>query len=98
MVLAKYPEQKDMLKPFLSGFDVTYGEKKNLNNTVLFVYLLKPEDFIKDGFGIEKEMLLAFSLYEELQARAIQAVNMLFDMFPYRNRIDTLNCFVAAKD
>lgn len=98
MVLAQYPEQLDMLKPFLNGFDVTYGEKKKLNNTILFAYLLKPEEFIKNGFGIEKEMLLAFSMYEELQARAIQAVNMLFDIFPYRNRIDTLNCFFISKD
>lgn len=98
MVLAQYPEQSEVLKPFLNGFDVTYGEKKKLNNTFLFVYLLKPEDFIKEGFGIEKEMLLAFSMFDELQARAIQAVNMLFDIFPYRNRIDTLNCFFVAKD
>lgn len=73
-------------------------KKKKLNNTILFVYLLKPEDFIKNGFGVEKEMLLAFSMYEELQARAVQAVNMLFDRFPYRNRIDTLNCFFVSKD
>ncbi|MBM6972256.1 hypothetical protein H6A17_14680, partial [Mordavella massiliensis] len=50
------------------------------------------------GYGIEKEILLAFSNYDELQARAIQAVNMLFDRFPYRNRIDTLNCFFVSRD
>ena len=97
-IRSRYPEQFDMLKPFLSGFDVTYGEKIKLNNTVLFTYLLKPEAFIKHGYGIEKEMLLAYSQYDELQARAIQAVNMLFDRFPYRNRIDTLNCFFVSKD
>lgn len=97
-IRSRYPEQFDMLKPFLSGFDVTYGEKIKLNNTVLFTYLLKPEAFIKHGYGIEKEMLLAYSPYDELQARAIQAVNMLFDRFPYRNRIDTLNCFFVSKD
>lgn len=96
--LSQYPEHLEMLKPFLQGFDVTYSEKREINNTYLFVYLLKPEDYMKNGFGIEKEMLLAFSPYEELQARAIQAVNMLFDIFPYRNRIDTLNCFLISKD
>lgn len=30
MVLAQYPDQLEMLKPFLSGFDVTYGEKKEI--------------------------------------------------------------------
>jgi len=28
--LPKYPDQEKMLKPFLSGFDVTYAEKKAL--------------------------------------------------------------------
>lgn len=96
--MSQYTDQIEMLKPFLTGFDITYGEKKKINNTVLFVYLLKPEDFIKNGYGVEKEMLLAFSPYEEVQARAIQAVNMLFELFPYRNRIDTLNCFLISKD
>ena len=97
-IRAHYSYQFEMLKPFLNGFDVTYGEKIKLNNTVLYTYLLKPEEFIINGYGIEKEILLAFSNYDELQARAIQAVNMLFDRFPYRNRIDTLNCFFVSRD
>ena len=30
--LPQYPEQESMIKPFLSGFDVTYAEKKTINN------------------------------------------------------------------
>lgn len=29
--LSKHPEQVDILKPFLSGFDITYAEKKEIN-------------------------------------------------------------------
>ncbi len=96
--LTQYPEQETMLKPFLSGFDVTYAEKKSINNTVIYAFMLKPEQFLSDAFGIDKEVLLAYSAFETLQPRAIQAVNMLFDIFPFRNRVDSLNCFVISKD
>ena len=96
--LPQYPEQEVMLKPFLNGFDITYAEKKMLNNTVLFAYLLKPEQYLSEAFGIDKEVMLAYSPYDEIQPRALQAANMLFDVFPFKNRVDTLNCFVVSKD
>lgn len=96
--LASHPEQEAVLKPFLNGFNVSYAEKKNLNNTTVFAYMLKPESFISEGFGIDKEILMVYSPFKELQPRAVQAVNMLFNTFPYKNRIDTLNCFVVSPD
>lgn len=96
--LGKYPEQELMLKPFLNGFDVTYAEKKCINNTVIFAYMLKPEQYLSEAFGIDKEILMAYSSYDTLQPRTIQAVNMLFNIFPFKNRVDTLNCFVVSKD
>lgn len=96
--LMQYPEQETMLKPFLNGFDVRYAEKKSINNTIIFAFLLKPEGYISEAFGIDKEILLAYSPFETLQPRAIQAVNMLFSIFPFTKRVDTLNCFVVSKD
>lgn len=96
--LLEYSDQEGMLKPFLNGFDITYAEKKRINNTIIFVYLLKPESYLSDAFGIDKEILLAYSPYDTLQPRSIQAVNMLFEIFPFKNRVDTLNCFMISKD
>ena len=96
--LAKHPKQERMLKPFLNGFDITYAEEKSINNTVISAFLLKPEQYIVEAFGIDKEILLAYSPYDTLQPRALQAVNMLFDIFPFKNRIDTLNCFFISED
>ncbi len=92
--LRKYPEQEKILIPFQNGFDITHAEQHRINNTTLFAFMLKPEQFMKDSFGLESELLLAYSPYESLQPRALQAVNMLFKVFPYINRIDTLNCFL----
>lgn len=96
--LMQHPEQENMLKAFLFGFDVTYAEKKVLNNTTLFAYLLKPEEYLSEAFGIDREVILAYSPFDVIQPRALQATNMLFDVFPFKNRVDTLNCFIVSKD
>ncbi len=96
--LPKHEEQSDLLKAFLHGFDITYAEEKHINNTTIFAFMLKPESHISEAFGIDREILLAYSNYEKLQPRSLQAVNMLFDIFPFKNRIDSLNCFFVSKD
>lgn len=96
--LVNHKDQFDILKPFLSGFDVTYAEKKHLNNTIIYAFLLKPENNITEAFGIDREIILAYSDFETLQPRALQAVDMLFNKFPFKNRVDSLNCFFVSKD
>ena len=98
LYLAKHTDQVDMLKPFLNGFDITYAEQKHLNNTTIYAFLLKPEQYITEAFGVDREILLAFSEYVTLQPRSLQALDMLFDIFPFKNRVDSLNCFFISRD
>ena len=93
-----HPEQAEILKAFLHNFDVTYAEERNVNNSKVFVFLLNPEATVSDAFGIDKEIMLAYSAYTDLQPRSLQAVDMLLDMFPFKNRVDSLNCFLVSKD
>ena len=55
--LKQYSELRDLLKPFLHCFDVTYAERRELKNTMLYTFLLKPENFIKEGYGLDKEVI-----------------------------------------
>ncbi len=96
--LSTYPEQQEMLKPFLSGFIITHADKYEINNTTLYAYMLKPEKFIQEAFGIEREILLAYTPYDIIQPRALQAFDLLFNKFPIKNRVDTLNCFLISRD
>ena len=96
--ISKHPKHYDILKPFLSGFDITYADIKDVANATIFAYILKPENIIADAFGIEKEILLAYSPFPELQARAIQAVYLVSQQFPFKNRVDSLNCFIISDD
>ena len=47
----------DLVKLFLNGFDITFACEKHISNTFIYAYILKPEDFMKESFGFEKEML-----------------------------------------
>lgn len=96
--LSVHSDQADLLKPFLNGFDVSYAEEKRINNTIICAFLLKPEQYISEAFGIDREILLAYSFYDTFQPRSLQAVDKLFDIFPFKNRVDSLNCFFISKD
>ena len=55
-VLSK--EDLNIAKFFTNGFNVNYGDVLNEANTKITVFILEPEEFIKEGFGIEKETFL----------------------------------------
>ncbi len=93
-------KQKDLniAKLFTCGFNVNYGDTINIENTTITAFILEPEDFIKDGFGLEKEILLIISHFEEMEARTIRAAENLFGKAPFRNRVDNLCYFLISDD
>ena len=88
----------DLINIFLSGFDITAAYEKHVSNTTIYAYILKPEAFMKDAFGFEKDILLVYSPYETMEPRAIQAMDELFRLYPFVGRVDTLNCFLLSDD
>ncbi len=96
--LTQYPEFYGFLAAFIHVFDVTYADKKETTNTVVFVFMLKPEKHITEAFGLEKEILLIYTPFDELQPRAFQAAHSLFNIHPFQGRVDTLNCIFVSKD
>ncbi|MBQ9345409.1 MAG: hypothetical protein IJT88_09380 [Kiritimatiellae bacterium] len=88
----------DLIKLFLSGFDITAAYEKHVSNTTVYAYILKPESFMKEAFGFEKDILLMYSPYKTMEPRAIQALDELFHLYPFVGRVDTLNCFLLSDD
>lgn len=93
-VLSK--EDINIAKYFTTGFNVNYGDVINEANTKITVFILEPEDFIKNGFGIEKETLLLISHYSNMESRTIFAAEKVFDKYPFKNRVDNLCYFLAT--
>lgn len=92
--------QKDfeIAKSFCAGFDVNYGDVINIANTTVTAFILKPEEFISDGFGLEKETLLVISYFDSIESRTIQAAEKVFEKYPYKNRVDNLCYFLVSND
>lgn len=43
--LSTHADQAEILKPFLNGFNISYAEERRINNTIVYVFLLKPEQY-----------------------------------------------------
>jgi hypothetical protein len=98
--LLNYPQEEPLLKPFLSGFDVTWAGRWKAFNTELSAYFLKPETFISQMFGFEHELVFFVSQFPTLEARTMQAIDSLMAGDPARGRVDQTIFFLttAASD
>ena len=76
--LTQYPKEEAFLKAFLPNFFITWGKRRKAANTELSTFFLNPESFITDAYGIELEMMLAYSPFPTMEPRAIQAVECVF--------------------
>ena len=96
--LAYHSTDEAILKPFLSGFDVTWGRTRFAYNTELSVFFLKPEPFITESYGFEREILLVYSKYPTLEARTLQAAESFLTDSPAKGRTEQLNYFLVSED
>jgi hypothetical protein len=94
--LSRFPDEEAWLKPFLAGFDVTWGDHRRAYNTDLSVYFLKPHDHIREAFGFEHELMLVDSPYPTLEARSIQAAERLLQKEPARGRVERLTFLLVS--
>ncbi|WP_370279392.1 hypothetical protein [Pontibacterium sp.] len=95
-LLNDYPEQRDFLIPFLSGFYVTWGRKRKEYNTDIYVYFLSPEDHFKESYGFDNEILLVYTPFKRMEPRALQAVEQVLSTSPAKGRVETLSYFLVS--
>jgi hypothetical protein len=94
--LYDYPNDKEILTPFLQGFFITWGQRIKEFNTELSIFFLNPEEFMKELFGFEQEVLLIYSPFNELQPRTIQAVEKVMESEPSRSRVEKYNYILVT--
>lgn len=92
-----HPEEEEILKAFLPCFFVTWGRLRRGYNTELSVYFLNPEPFMKETFGFDQEVMLVYSKYDRLEARAIQAAESFLADDPARGRVEKLTYFFVSE-
>ncbi|GFE73509.1 AAA family ATPase [Novosphingobium sp. TCA1] len=96
--LNKHDRERDLLTPFLTCFDVTWGTRYQRQKIDFSAYFLAPEQTVKDQFGIDAEILLIMSDFSELQNRTMQAIDEFMKSLPARGRIDPTTVFLVSPD
>src|SRR5688500_5986401 len=94
--LYSYSQEEALLKPFLQGFDITFGRRRRGYNAELSVYLLKPEPFMAETYGFSQEVLLVYSPFKSIEARSIQAAEKFLNEDPIKGRAEKLTYFLLS--
>lgn len=95
--LSKFIGEREFILPFLTNFDISYAYRKIYKGTQLSLYLLNPDQTIRDQFGIDSELVLAISDFKTIQPRTIQAVDDFFQSAPAKGRVDQTIFFMVTK-
>ncbi|MPM08709.1 hypothetical protein SDC9_55023 [bioreactor metagenome] len=90
------PKSIDILSCFLNDFDVGFGAKRQLYNTSLYAFLMKPTETFAETFGLSCEVLLIYSNYPEMQARTMQSISAILSSDPAKGRAETLICIIVS--
>lgn len=96
--LQRYPAEEQILKPFLSTFDITWGSRRKAFNTSLSVFFLRPEQPAREMFGLQQELLLCISDFPTLEPRTIQAAESFLHDDPGKGRLDKLTILLVSRD
>lgn len=94
--LLQHSNEEALLKPFLTGFEVTWARRRRAYNTDISVFFLRPEPFISQMFGFEYEVALFITDYPTLEARTMQAVDILIGEDPARGRVEQSIFFLVS--
>ena len=94
--LDQYPDEEKIIRPFLNGFDITWARRRKAYNAELSTYFIKPESFMLDSYGFNRELLMIYSPFDQMQARVIQAAETILNDSPADGRVEKLNYFLIS--
>jgi hypothetical protein len=95
--LKQFPEEEELIRPFLDGFHITWARRRRAYNTEISVYFLRPEPFICELYGFSQEILLAYSPYSVIEPRTIQAIEQILNDDPAKGRVEKLQYFLISE-
>ncbi|MCM2249782.1 MAG: hypothetical protein NDI58_04330, partial [Geothrix sp.] len=80
----------ETILPFSKSFEISWGASEKIFGTEITFFALKPDKLISETFGLDKEVILIYSNYKEIQARTFQASDQIFNKKELLGRVDPL--------
>lgn len=96
--LSRFPEEIPVVKKIGQDFDITWAKQVEKYNTTLSVYFIKPKTHFSQSFGFEQELVMAISGFGKLEARAIQAIEHIFQQIPAKGRVEQTVALLISDD
>lgn len=93
--LRRYPEEKDYLNAFTHDFNVNWASRREISNTKVSAYFLKPSDDLRERFGLREEVLLLVTDFPTLEPRTMQAADAVLHERAATGRVDR-NTFILV--
>lgn len=93
---AENPTVLELMRPFLSAFNLTHAFWKRRGDDRVACIYLKPEAFIAEQIGFEREVLLVYAPYSSFQARTINLHDAVFE--EDRVRLDPMGSIIITDD
>lgn len=97
-ILKKEPKLLDIVNPFSTDFEISWGSRRTAYNTTIYEFIIKPSQTVAETFGLEYDLLLVYSPYPEMQPRVMQAVSSLFSDDPAKGRVENFLCVLVSDD
>jgi hypothetical protein len=95
--LSEYPDEIEVIAPFLFGFEITWAKYRFAYNTGLSLYFLKPNSAMIEMYGFRSEVALFYSAYNTLESRTIQAIEKFLGEEPAKGRVEKLNYILVSE-
>lgn len=86
------------IRPFLRDFTCTFVSTYRAFNADIQIAFLRPEDYIKDMFGLEREVAFVYSIYPEMQDRTVQAADEYLARPSAKGRVDESVSVILSHD
>ena len=91
-----YPEELDIIKPFVAGFYINWAKRYSFPD--ISVFLLNPENFMKESYGFSKQVLLAYSPYKNMETRTLDFVDKLIGSDELKEKGIETYCYILISD
>ena len=96
--LQNRPRERRLLDSFIStGFEVTWANQRVFVRAEVTICFLRPSADLSETYGIEYEVILAYSKYPNLEPRTLRAVDHVFSSDPAKGRVEPMWYFLISE-
>ncbi len=82
------------MEPFLFGFSVTHAAKVSRGGDEISAFYLRPDPHMRELLGLERELLLVYAAFPQLQARTVELHDYVVNS--NRVRLDPLGSIIVS--